>query len=81
MREEKQYVIPKPMINKKESESLIALTEKYKKMTKTSDQCTMNKRDKEIGFNKLYQQPFVSESIAESLQILKMGFVSLSVLG
>lgn len=33
METEKQYVLPSPMINKKESESLITLTEKYKKMT------------------------------------------------
>ncbi len=30
---ENQYVIPNPLLNKKESESLIALTEKYNKMT------------------------------------------------
>lgn len=45
---EKQYVIPKPMINKKESESLIALTEKYKKMTAPTKLSKAGKKVAEI---------------------------------
>ncbi len=45
---EKQYVIPKPMINKKESESLIALTEKYKKMTAPTKLSKIGKKVAEI---------------------------------
>ena len=45
---EKQYVIPKPVINKKESESLIALTEKYKKMTAPTKLSKAGKKVAEI---------------------------------
>ena len=31
--EEKQYSLPSPIVNKKESDALVALTEKYEKMT------------------------------------------------
>jgi hypothetical protein len=45
---EKQYVIPKPMINKKESELLVTLTEKYKKMTAPARLSMIGKKVAEI---------------------------------
>ncbi len=48
MGNEKQYVIPKPIINKKETESLTALTEKYKKMTSPSKLAKAGKKVAEV---------------------------------
>lgn len=45
---EKQYSLPSPIINKKESDSLIALTEKYEKMTASSKLSKAGKKVAEI---------------------------------
>ncbi|WP_051200987.1 EcsC family protein [Butyrivibrio sp. XPD2002] len=46
--EEKQYVVPKPVINKKEEESLTALTERYEKMNKPGKLSKAGKKIAEV---------------------------------